>query len=59
LYRLAGHKKAIETLKELEYINDQRALNCEGPTMDADYIRKELGLLPAEKTNGPDSHPGI
>ena len=54
-----GRKKVIKTLKQLEYVNNQRALDGEGPTMDADYIRKELGLLPAEKTTGPDSHPGI
>ena len=39
-----GRKKVIETLKQLDYINDQRALDGEGPTMDAEYIRKELGL---------------
>ena len=39
-----GRNKVIETLKQLDYINDQRALDGEGPTMDAEYIRKELGL---------------
>ena len=51
-----GRKKVIEALKQIEYINDQRALDGEGPTMDADYIRKELGLLPARKMASPDDH---
>jgi len=54
-----GRKKVIEALKQIEYINDQRARDGEGPTMDADYIRRELGLLPAGKTIGPDSHPDV
>ena len=44
-----GRRKVIEALKQIEYINDQRALEGEGPTMDADFIRKELGLAPFEK----------
>ncbi len=51
-----GRKKVIEALKQIEYINDQRALDGEGPTMDADYIRRELGLLPARKMASPDDH---
>lgn len=39
-----GRKKVIEALKQIEYINDQRARNGERPTLDADYIRRELGL---------------
>jgi hypothetical protein len=54
-----GRKKVIEALKQIEYINDQRARDGGGPTMDADYICKELGLSPDGKTNGPDSHPDI
>jgi hypothetical protein len=49
-----GRKKVIEALKQIEYINDQRALDGQGPTMDADYIRRELGLSQAEKTAGLD-----
>ncbi len=45
-------REIIEALKQIEYINDQRALDGEGPTMDADYIRKELGLPPVGKTIG-------
>ena len=51
-----GRKKVIEALKQIEYINDQRALDGKGPTMDADYIRAELGLIPAGKTAGPENH---
>ncbi len=40
----AGRKKLVEVLKQIEYINDQQAEEGKGPTMDADYIRKELGL---------------
>jgi hypothetical protein len=47
-----GRKEILEALKQIEYINDQRARDGEGPTMDADYIRRELGLLPAGKTTG-------
>jgi hypothetical protein len=39
-----GRRKVIEALKQIEYINDQRTRDGESPTMDADYIRKELGL---------------
>jgi len=39
-----GRKKVMEALKQIEYINDQCALDGKGPTMDADYIRRELGL---------------
>lgn len=49
-----GRKKVIEALKQIEYINDQRARDGEGPTMDADYIRRELGLSLVEKTAGLD-----
>ena len=48
-----GRKKVIEALKQIEYINDQRARDGEGPTMDAGYIRKELGLAPVEKGDFP------
>jgi hypothetical protein len=39
-----GRKRVIEALKQIEYINDQRAQNGQSPTMDADLIRRELGL---------------
>lgn len=39
-----GRRKVIEALKQIEYINDQRTRDGESPTMDADYIRRELGL---------------
>ena len=39
-----GRKKVIEVLKQIEYHNDQRALNGERPIMNADYIRRELGI---------------
>jgi hypothetical protein len=49
----------IQALKQIEYINDQRALNGKGPTMDAEYILRELGLLSAGKTIRPDIHPDV
>ncbi|MBU4255620.1 MAG: hypothetical protein KJ727_13585, partial [Acidobacteria bacterium] len=39
-----GRKKVIEVLKQIEYHNDQRARNGERPIMNADYIRRELGI---------------
>jgi len=48
-----GRKKVIEALKQIEYINDQRTRDGESPTMDADYIRRELGLSPAGKKTSP------
>ncbi len=43
-----GRKEILEALKQIEYINDQRARDGEGPSMDADTIRRELGLPPAK-----------
>jgi hypothetical protein len=45
----AGRKKVIEALKQIEYLNNQRALDGKGLTMDVGYIRKELGLLQDER----------
>jgi len=39
-----GRKRLIEILKQIEYHNDLRLREGEPPTMDADYIRRELGL---------------
>ncbi|MBM3151485.1 MAG: hypothetical protein FJZ96_04650 [Chloroflexi bacterium] len=39
-----GRRKVIEILKQIEYNNELRLQSGEGPTMDADYIRTELGL---------------
>lgn len=39
-----GRKKVIEVLKQIEYFNDLRIRDGKQPTMDLEYIRKELGL---------------
>jgi len=39
-----GRKELIEVLKQIEYYNDLRLRDGEPPTMDLDYIHKELGL---------------
>jgi hypothetical protein len=48
-----GRRKVIEALKQIDYINDQRTQDGEGPTMDADYIRRELGLSAAPRREAP------
>jgi hypothetical protein len=54
-----GREKVIEALERIEYINDQRALDGEGPTMDAEYIRRELGLSAAGKAIRRDDPSGV
>jgi hypothetical protein len=48
-----GREKVIEVLKQIEYINDQRAQDGEGPTLDEEYIRRELGLPVAPRLEAP------
>jgi hypothetical protein len=48
-----GREKVIEVLKQIEYINDQRAQDGEGPTLDEEYIRRELGLSVAPRLEAP------